>query len=187
MSVTSRFNIAIFLHLVGMVVLFIGYGLEWVASSLLRRSTNAEQVRDWLRIYRLSMPISGSGLLLLILSGVYFASITESMKEGWMLASLLAIVFAFGIGYVIILPRVRMLRAALPEGDAPLSDAGRASVQDPVILTLIRMRFLLALGVLYVMIAKPDLVTSLIILLGAIVVGLISAATAWTARPASLP
>ena len=186
MSAMTRFTIAIFLHLVGMVGLFISYGLEWVASSLLRRSTNAEQVRAWLRIYRVSLPISGSGLLLLILSGVYFASFTESWKEGWLLASLLAIVFAFGIGFVFILLRVRMLRAVLPEGNTPLSEAGRASVQDPVILTLIRVRFLLALGVLYVMIAKPDLATSLFILLGAIVVGLISAATAWTARPASL-
>jgi hypothetical protein len=47
------------------------------------------------------------------------------------------------------------------------------------------VRFLLALGVLYVMISKPNLATSLFILLGAIVVGLISAATAWTASPAS--
>ena len=187
MSVVTRFTIAIFLHFVGMVGLFMGYGFEWVASSLLRGSTNAEEVRAWLRIYRLSLPISGPGLLLLILSGVYFASFTERWKEGWLLASLLAIVFAFGTGFVFILPRVRMLRAVLPEGNTPLSEAGRASVQDPVILTLIRMRLLLALGVLYVMITKPVLATALFILLGAIVVGLISAATAWTARPASLP
>jgi hypothetical protein len=77
MSAMTRFTIAVFLHLVGMVGLFFGYGLEWVASSLLRRSTNAEEVRAWLRIYRLSLPISGPGLLLLILSGGYFASITE--------------------------------------------------------------------------------------------------------------
>jgi hypothetical protein len=187
MSAGTRFTVAIFLHLLGMVGLFIGYGLEWVASSLLRRSTNAEQVRAWLRIYRLSLPISGSGLLLLILSGVYFASFTESWKEGWLLTSLLAIVFAFGIGFVFILRRVRMLCAVLPEGNTPLSDAGRSSVQDPAILTLTRVRFLVALGVLYLMIAKPVLATSLFILLGAIVVGLISAASAWLARPASLP
>jgi len=186
MSAGTRFTIAIFFHLVGMVGLFMGYGLEWVASSLLRRSTNAEQVRAWLRIYRLSLPISGAGLLLLILSGVYFASIFESMKAGWLLSSLLATVFAFGIGFVFVLPRVRMLRAVLPEGNTPLSEAGCASVQDPVILTLIRVRFLLTLGILYLMITKPDLATSLFILLGAIVVGLISAATAWTARPRSL-
>jgi hypothetical protein len=183
----TRFTIAIFLHLVGMVGLFIGYGLEWVAFSLLRRSTNAGQVRAWLRIYRISLPISGPGLLLLILSGVYFASFTESWKEGWLLASLLAIVFAFAIGFVFIVPRVRMLRAVLPEGNTALSEPGLASAQDPVILTLIRVRFLLALGVLYLMIAKPNLATSIFILLGSIMVGLVSAATAWTARPASLP
>ena len=66
-------------------------------------------------------------------------------------------VFAFGIGFVFILPRVRMLRTGLPEGNTPLSEAGRASVQDPVILTLIRVRFLLALGILYLMITKPGL------------------------------
>ncbi len=186
MSAMTRFTIAVFLHLVGMVGLFFGYGLEWVASSLLRRSTNAEEVRAWLRIYRLSLPISGPGLLLLILSGGYFASITESMKQGWLVASLLAIVFALGIGFVFILPRVRMLRAVLPEGNTPLPEAARACVQGPMIITLIRVRFLLALGILYLMIAKPDLATSLFILLGAIVVGLVSAATAWTARRASL-
>jgi len=169
-----------------MVGLFMGYGLEWIASSLLHRSTNAEQVRAWLRIYRLSLPISGAGLLLLILSGVYFASIFESMKEGWMLSSLLATVIGFGIGFVFILRRVRMLRAVLPEGITPLSEAERAPVQDPVTLTLIRVRFLLTLGILYLMITKPDLETSLFILFGAIVVGVISAATAWAARPRSL-
>ena len=98
-----------------MVGLFIGYGLEWVASSLLRRSTNVEEVRAWLRIYRLSLPISGPGLLLLILSGVYFASITESMKQGWLLASLVAVVFAFGIGFVFILPRASCVLRCLRE------------------------------------------------------------------------
>jgi hypothetical protein len=88
------------------------------------------------------------------------------LKRAWLLASLLAIVFAFGIGFVFILPRVRMLRAVLPEGNTLLSEAARASVQDPVILTLIRVRFLLALGIPYLVIAKPDLATTLFILLG---------------------
>src|SRR5437879_12434479 len=82
MSAGTRFTIAIFLHLVGMVGLFMGYGLEWVASSLLRRSTNAEPVRRWLRIYRLLQPLSGAGPLVLILLGVYFSSIFQRITEG---------------------------------------------------------------------------------------------------------
>jgi len=180
----TAYSIALFTHFLGLIGLFVGYGLEWAASSLLRRSTTADQARSWLRIYMLSLPISGPGLLILILSGGYMASITGSMKQGWISASLLAIVLALGIGFVFILPRLRTLRAALPDTNAAFPDAILARVQDPLLVTLVRTRFLLALGIVLLMTAKPTtLSTSLFILLGAIVVGLLCAATAWTTRP----
>ncbi|HVM74968.1 MAG TPA: DUF2269 family protein [Candidatus Saccharimonadales bacterium] len=182
----TPYAIGLFIHFVGMAGLFVGYGLEWAASSLLRRSTTSGQVRSWLRIYRLSLPISGPGLLVLILSGGYLASVTGGMKQGWISATLLGIVFALGVGFVFILPRMKALRAALPESDAPLSEKGRALVQDPMILTLIRVRAILALGIVYLMTAKPEsLATALFILLGAIVVGMLCAVTSWTARPSA--
>ena len=179
----TPYVIGLFIHFLGMVALFVGYGLEWTASSLLRRSTASDQVRSWLRIYRLSLPISGPGLLILILSGGYLASVTGSMKQGWIEGALIGIAFALGIGFVFILPRMKALRAALPVNDAPLSDKGRALVQDPVILTLIRVRALLALGIVYLMTAKPEsLATSLFVLLGSVVVGMLCAATSWSGR-----
>jgi len=180
----TAYSIALFTHFLGLIDLFVGYGLEWAASSLLRRSTTADQARSWLRIYKLSLPISGPGLLILILSGGYMASITGSMKQGWISASLLAIVVALGIGFVFILPRLRTLRAALPDTNVTFPDTVLARVQDPMLVTLVRTRFLLALGIVLLMTAKPTpLSTSLFILLGAIVVGLLCAATAWTTRP----
>jgi len=180
----TPYAIGLFVHFVGMVGLFVGYGLEWVASSLLRRSTTSDQVRSWLRIYRFSLPISGPGLLILILSGGYLASVTGSMKQGWIEAALLGIAFALGIGFVLVMPRMKALRAALPESDVPLSEKGRALVQDPMIITLIRVRAILALGIVYLMTAKPAaLSSSLFILLGSIVAGMLCATAPWT-RPA---
>jgi hypothetical protein len=182
----NPYAIVLFIHFVGMVGLFVGYGLEWTASSLLRRSTTSDQARAWLRIYKLSLPISGPGLLILIVSGGYLASVTGGMKQGWISATLLAIVFVLGIGFVFILPRVRKIRAGLPEGSVTLSEAGLARVQDPMLLTLIRVRGILALGIVYLMTAKPEaLSTSLFLLLGAIVVGILCAAASWFSRPAS--
>ena len=176
-------SIALYLHFLGLIGLFMGYGLEWNASSLLRRATSAEQARAWLRIYRFSLPISGPGLLVLIVSGGYLASVTGAMKQGWISASLLAIVVALGIGFVFILPRVRTIRAALPEGNVALPEAALERAQDPMVVTLIRVRFVLALGIVYLMTAKPQsLATALFILLGAIVIGLLCAASAWTSR-----
>lgn len=183
----NPYSVALFTHFLGLVGLFVGYGLEWAASSLLRRSTTADQARSWLRIYKISQPISGPGLLILILSGGYMASITGSMKQGWISASLLAIVVTLGVGFVFILPRLRTLRAALPEANVTFPDTLLARVQDPMLVTLVRTRFVLALGIVLLMTAKPvALSASLFILLGAIVVGLLCAATAWTTRPEPL-
>ena len=180
----TSYAIGLFIHFLGMVGLFVGYGLEWTASSLLRRSTTSDQVRSWLRIYRLSLPVSGPGLLILILTGGYLASVTGSMKQGWIEAALVGVAFALGSGFVFVLPRMKALRAALPESDAPLSEKGRALIQDPMIVTLIRVRVILALGIVYLMTAKPEsLATGLFILLGSVVAGMLCAATSWASRP----
>ncbi|MGB7435355.1 MAG: DUF2269 family protein [Candidatus Acidiferrum sp.] len=180
----NPYAIALFIHFVGLVGLFVGYGLEWAASSLLRRSTVADQARAWLRVYKLSLPISGPGLLILIISGGYMASVTGSMKQGWISASLLAIVLALGLGFVFLLPRMRRLRAALPEANVDLPQVILARIQDPMIATLIRVRFLLAIGIVYLMTAKPEMLsTALFILLGFIVIGLLCAVSTWTPRP----
>jgi hypothetical protein len=177
----TAYAIALFFHFIGMVGLFVGYGLEWAGTSLLRRAATSEQARFALRLYRLSMPISGPGLLVLILSGGYLASLTGSMRQGWISGALLGIVFALGIGFVFVLPRMRTTRAAIPEGAAPLGPAALARVKDPVVVTLIRVRFMLALGIVALMSSKPQmLTTALFVLLGAIVIGLLCAATVWT-------
>ena len=114
------------------------------------------------------------------------ASITGSMKQGWISASLLAIVVILGMGFVLILPRLRRLRAALPEANVSFPDTILARVQDPMLVTLVRTRFFLAMGIVLLMTAKPvALSTSLFILLGSIVVGLLCAVPAWTSRPAT--
>ena len=173
----TNYTLALFFHFVGLVALVVGYGLEWIVSALLRKATTADQVRAWLRVYRTSLPISGPGLLVLILSGGYLATFSGAMKQGWMSASLLAIVFALGIGFVFILPRLRAIRGALPEGGGALPAKAAELLQAPGLPTLIRVRGLLALGIVYLMTVKPEtLVASLLVLGAAIVLGLLASA-----------
>lgn len=180
----TAYAIALFCHFIGMVGLFVGYGLEWTASSLLRRATTSDQARFALGLYRLSMPLSGPGLLILILSGGYLASLTGGMRQGWISGALLGIVLALGIGFVFVLPRIRTIRAAIPEGSTPLGASALTRVNHPMVVTMIRVRFMLALGIVALMTSKPRLLTTaLFVLLGAIVIGLLCAATVWTKSP----
>jgi Predicted integral membrane protein (DUF2269) len=173
----SNYTLALFFHFAGLVGLFVGYGLEWIVSALLRKATTAEQVRAWLRVYRTSLPVSGPGLLLLILSGAYMATVSGAMKEGWMSVSMLAILLGLLIGFLLILPRVRKLREALGEASGALPVKAAELLQAAGLPMLIRVRACLALGIVYLMTVKPPtFVASLVALAIAIVLGVVASA-----------
>jgi hypothetical protein len=174
----------LFLHFLGMAGLFIGYGLEWTASSALRKATTAQNVRTWLGAYRLSLPLSGPALLLLILTGGYMAGTTGNSSAGWILATAVGIVIALGIGFGMLMPRMKAIKSSLPPGDTAISAETLARVQNPAIVTLIRVRAFLALGIVYLMTTKPPIGTSFAVLVVAAIVGVLFSASAWSKKTA---
>ena len=170
----------VFLHLAAMAFLFMGYGLEWTGTAFLRNATTAQAARSGLGTYRVSLPMSGPALLVLILSGGFLAGVTGASKEGWVLGTALGIIVALFIGFALVMPRMKRIKAALPAGDGPLSVEALDKVQDGVLITLIRVRAFIALGIVYLMTLKPALIMSLAVLFGAIVLGILFSATAWS-------
>jgi hypothetical protein len=176
------FSVVLFFHLLGAVSLFIAYGIEWTASTLFRNGSSSEQVRSWLRVFKVSPPLSGIGLLVVLASGGYLASVSGAMKQGWIPAALIGIFVALLIGFALILPRMKRIRAALPSGYEPISAQLQERLSDPVLLTAIRVRVLLVTGIVYLMAAKIALLPSLLALAGAVVLGLILSISTWS-RP----
>ncbi len=58
--------------------------------------------------------MSGPALLVLIFSGGYLGGITGASKEGWVLASVLGIIVALGIGFALVMPRMKRIRQHCP-------------------------------------------------------------------------
>ena len=176
------FTAVLFLHLAGALCLFIGYGIEWTASALFRNATSTEQVRAWLRVFKVSPPLSGAGLAVLLLSGGHLAYTSGTMKQGWIPATLLGIFVALGLGFALILPRMNRIRKSLPSLNEPVSAPLREKLSDPVLLTAIRTRVMLAAGIVYLMASKQSLDVSLIALAIAVGVGLLVSIPVWS-RP----
>ena len=173
------FSIVLFLHVAAAMALFIGYGIEWTASSLFRGASSTEQVRAWLRVFRVSPPVSGAGLGVLLLSGGYLASLSGAMKQGWILATLLGIFIALLLGVVLILPCMRKIRRALPALNEPVAAELRTRLSDPVLLTAIRVRVFVAMGIVFLMAAKLPFGPSVLALAIAMVVGLAFSTPTW--------
>jgi hypothetical protein len=80
---------------------------------------------------------------------------------------------------------MKRIRATLPAGDEPFSLALRSAITDPILLTAIRTRFMLATGIVYLMTAKPPFASSLIVLALAVVLGAVFSVSIWS-RPGSV-
>jgi hypothetical protein len=78
------------------------------------------------------------------------------------------------------LPRVSAIREALPEGNLPLPPEALLRLQSAALPTLIRVRVLLAAGIVYLMTAKPPLGASLIVLAASMVLGVLFSITSWS-------
>ena len=178
------FSVVLFLHLLGAVSLFIAYGIEWTASSLFRNASSPEQVRSWLRVFKVSPPLSGIGLGVVLLSGGYLASLSGAMKQGWIPATLIAIFIALVLGFALILPRMKRIRVALPSGNDPVSAQLRERLSDPVLLTAIRVRVMVVTGIVFLMAAKISFVLSLVAITIAVILGVIFSIPTWS-RPAT--
>ena len=173
----TLYSNVLFVHIVSALTLFIGYGLEWTVSALLRHSNTTDQARAWLRVYRVSPPVTGVSLAVLILSGGWLAALTGGMYLAWLIVSVLGIVLALLIGFALILPRARAIRGALPEGTAPLTPEALQQLQSAALPTLIRVRVWLAAGIVYLMTVKPSLGVSLMVLAVSVLLGVLSSVT----------
>ncbi len=178
----TLYTATLYIHLLSAFALFIGFGLEWTASALFRRATTAEQARAWIRVYRVSPPISGPALAVVILSGGYLASVIGAMKQGWIPATLIAIAIAVLLGIVINVPRLGAIRKALPAGDEPLSGEVRARLQDRLLATSVRLRICIAAGIVYLMASKLPFAPSMLVLALAVIAGLLLSIPAWMAK-----
>lgn len=175
----TLYSNVLFVHIASALALFLGYGLEWTVSALLHHASTTDQARAWLRVYRVSPPVTGAALAVLILSGGWLSAMTGGMNQGWLIASVLGIVVALLIGFALILPRLRAIRRALPEGNTALTPEALLQLQSGALPTLVRVRVMLAVGIVYLMTAKPPLVASLIVLAVAMVLGVLFSVTAW--------
>src|SRR5262249_16201677 len=91
----------------------------------------------------------------------------------WILIALAAMVLIAIIGAVLTGMRMVPLGRAIDSESGALTPAVLQRLQDPLLRTSLRLRAAIALGIVYLMTAKPDLTGALVTIGIAIVLGLI--------------
>ena len=168
----SVYSIALFLHIVGALGLFAALGLEWASLSYLRRAATVEQARDWLSMFNLQRRIYPLSWLSILIPGFYMAA-TAWRATAWVPTALGAVVLLAVLGAALTGRRMASIGQSVAAENGPISSTLRQRLDDPLLRASLRIRTAIALGIVFLMSVKPDLLGSLLTIGVAGILGLV--------------
>ena len=80
-------SLVLFTHVVGVLALFVGLGLEWIGLDGIQRSTTRAEALPWLRLIAVVPRLFGTALAAIVLSGFYLGARVGVLGNDWMRAS----------------------------------------------------------------------------------------------------
>ena len=185
----SGYTIALFTHLVSLLLAVAGASLASFVALRLRAATSADEATHWLvlnaKVVRV-FPVASLGLLA---SGAYMTESLWGWSEPWVIASLTGLGTLVVLGAGIEASRARALKWELQA--AGLSGRARRLLRDPVAWSARLATLTLLVAVVFIMTDKPRAGACAIILASALIAGVVAAVPFWlspsSARQATAP
>jgi hypothetical protein len=170
----SGYAIALFLHIVGALGIFVALGLEWTGLWQMRSATSPEPVRAWLGILRSTQKVGFVSMLAAVASGAYMMA-TVWGGTAWLIVTIASLVLVIGLAQALTRPRMAAIGRALAMAKGLDRPNWQRLANHPLLWISIQTRAAIALGIIFLKIARPDLGGSLLVMGAAIVLGLASA------------
>jgi hypothetical protein len=167
----SHYPISLYLHIVGALGFFAALGLEWTSVRQLRRATTISQIRDWLAISMGSTKVGMPSMLLLLISGALMTYSAWGLMP-WVSVTLGAIVLLIILTLTLSRRRTVAIKQAVAGEEGAVSHRLRQLTHHPLLWLAIQTRMAIALGIVFLMTIKPDLLGSLLTIGIAIGVGI---------------
>ena len=165
----TPYAIAVFVHVVGALGLFAAMTIEWLLLARLSRIETTEQARDWLGLLGVVRRLSPVSLAAILLAGIYMM-VTVWGAAGWIVVAFVALVLLPPLGMISGL-RLPAIQRELGDKSGPLTPTLRQRLAEPLFLASIQIRTAIALGIIFLMTTKPDVLGSAIAIAVAIVLG----------------
>src|SRR5262245_30194706 len=149
-------SLALFTHVLGMLALFVALAVEWAAVELLRTTDQARPSPFASSLLRKLPGFTAIAAVLILTSGIALALQFGLLRSPWIGVSFAAMVLMGGLGGAALRPLIRSLG---PGGDA--TGTWRRAASNSFLRVSLCARIGVALGIVYVMVAKLDLFESI--------------------------
>lgn len=171
----NYYLIAKFIHIVGALGLFIALGIEWLSLRNLRRATSPAEVRNWTRIVRGIQKLGAPSMAATVISGFYMMAVAR-MHVAWLVVAFAALIVLAVLAVTVTQRRVAVIWRSMEEAtNEAISAPLHQLLRQPLLWIVTQIRVTLALGIVFLMTLKPDLMGSLLTIGIAVSLGLVLA------------
>ncbi len=173
----TLYAFALFVHIVGSLLLCTAFTAEGIGLLELRRATAESAIRQWEGILGLGRVFGPASVVTILVSGLYM------MISSWGWVPWIAVgLFAWLL--IAVLGAVNGIRLSLTIRQLPAGAAPGASLQSRAFVISWVTRLSIAVGIVFVMTNKPDLLAALLSILITAAFG-VAAGVAMTRRGAT--
>jgi hypothetical protein len=160
----TLYSIALFVHIVGSLLLFTAFTAEGIGLFHLRKVTTSEQARQWEAVTGLARIFGPASVVAILVPGLYMMVTTW----GWVSWLAVALFAWFAVSVMGAVNGIR-LSLVMRRAATDVSIIGRFRAREFVVSWM--MRLAIALGIVFLMTNKPDLVGAVICVAAAVAVG----------------
>jgi hypothetical protein len=185
----KAYDVVLFLHITAAVLTFGLAAVMHVTMVRMRSATEVRQLRDQMPLLKGAGPLFPVGALLLFGLGAALIQMSDKgdgirWGDGWIIAAIVGLVAMEAVGGGVVARREKALHEAVEAApDGPVPAQVMALVQDKGIWYGSHFATAEALGIVLLMTAKPSGVTSVVVLVVAALVGVVSAVPFLRAAP----
>jgi hypothetical protein len=159
------------IHIIGALGFFMVLGLEWFSLSQARNAATSEQIRERLQFSRSAQRLGPLSMLTILITGFYMMA-TVWHGVAWLIIALGALILMVVLGGALTGPRMASIGRALATENGPVSSSLHDLLHNSLLWLSLRIRVSIALGIVFLMTLKPNLLGSLITMAVVIVLGL---------------
>lgn len=160
----TLYSIALFVHIIGALLLGTAFTVEGIGVFRLRHATTSSQVREWEGITGLGRVFGPASVVAILASGLYM------MVASWGWVPWIAVgLFAWAL--IAVLGAVNGIRLSGVVGRATIDEAAITALRSRSFVVSWMARVGIAVGVVFLMTNKPDLLWAVLAVLVAAAVG----------------
>lgn len=166
------YKLALFVHVAGVIGMFIAVGVTVTAMGRMRRAGTVAGVRMWAELAVAIERAIPAALVVLLLPGLYMVNKVWGWDTPWAMTTLAALIVISVLGPSINERRIRAIdRAAAQAGDGPVPPSLAARIGDPVLWLSLHTITTVMVGIVWLMTVKPGLTGSLLAMAISVVAG----------------